>query len=72
MESVLPLSLSLSFLQQVQEKDVVLSTLKEEMSQAVEQIELLTSQLDDARKKSDPASVNAQLKQVHVHVCHSN
>ena len=51
-------------LQQVQEKDVELSSLREELSSAIEQVELLTSQLDETRSRADPASVNAQLKLV--------
>ena len=45
---------------------MALSSLRDELSRAVEQVDLLTSQLDEARRKSDPARVNAQLKQVLV------
>ena len=44
---------------------MTLSSLREELSEAVEQVELLTSQLDEARRRADPASINAELKQVH-------
>ena len=50
--------------QQVQEKDVELSSAREELSSALEQVELLTSQLDETRSRADPANVNAQLKLV--------
>lgn len=54
-------------LQQVQERDTALSSLREELSSAAEQVELLTSQLDEARKKADPASLSVELKQVIEH-----
>ena len=59
------LSVMCSFLlQQVQEKEVELSSVREELSSAVEKVELLASQLDDTRSRADPANVNAQLKLV--------
>jgi hypothetical protein len=50
--------------QQVQEREVELSSAREELSSAVEQVELLTSQLDETRSRADPANINAQLKLV--------
>lgn len=51
-------------LQQVQERDVELSSLREELSSALEQVALLTSQLDETWSMADPANVNAELKLV--------
>ena len=50
--------------QQVQEREVELSSAREELSSALEQVELLTSQLDEIRSRADPANINAQLKLV--------
>ena len=51
-------------LQQVQEKEMEMSSIREELSSAVGQVELLTSQLDETRSRADPTNINAQLKLV--------
>ena len=52
----------MSLFQQVQEREVELSSVREELSSALERVELLTSQFDETRIRADPANINAQLK----------
>ena len=50
--------------QQLQEREDQVTTLHQDLTDATQQITSLTNQLEEAKKRGDPAAVNAALKQV--------